>query len=520
MKNKITTLLILLSSFALGGCIDDDSTLSDNSIKEITISGIEKSYTATAYTGQRLTIQPDVDYDKDLDYLWYVINSKTGTTTASGDTIQPTIIGQEKNLDYEVNLAPGNYQLRLQATDKSTGIKSYKYASLEVSTAFSHGFYIMKQTADGNTDIDVLNEDGTLSQDLIAKTSGSAMTGKPLDLCILYNSCYIDEESNDMETMDGVSVTTDANNFAIYRNTDLKQIFDRSNLLYETMDANEKVFGFTYTMMTGHIIFTSSGPRNATGPDYSGNANSGKYGNPLNEIEGATFFCHDIPSYGGVFGWDSKTHSLFTMDYNGYSDQLLYRDLSGSDETQNLTDYDCIAAGYNLINSQGTAIFILNNQKTGERYLYQTKSGFAQMYLKSRTKIPSDFHLAKANTFSVNGMSAKYIYCVDNNKIYATVFSGDELAEVEVPTEIPAGEKITYVGNQYYYTDNFNYLVVGTQNGDHYKLYFFKLVGGAADGKAVLTAEGTGDVKSVKYMHNGFNSNYWMYGYPMYNQNN
>ena len=463
MKNKITTLLILLSSFALGGCIDDDSTLSDNSIKEITITGLEKNYAATAYTGQRLKIEPTVTESGNLDYLWYVINSKTGTTTADGDTIQPTIIGHEKNLDYEVNLAPGNYQLRLQATDKTTGIKAFQYASLTVSTAFSHGFYIMKQTADGNTDIDVLNEDGTLSQDVLLKTSGSAMTGKPLDLCIHYNSCFINDETNDMETTDAVSVTTDANNFAIYRNTDLQPIFDRSNVLFETMDPNEKVYGFTYTMMTGHIMFTSAGPRNATGPDYSGNANSGKYGNPLNDIEGASFFCHDVKSYGGVFVWDSKIHGLYSIDYNGYSSPLLYEDQSGSDVTQNLTGYDCLAAGYNLMNGEATAVFILNNNTTGERYLYQTKTSRILMYLKSRTKIPSNFHLAKASTFSVNGMSAKYIYCVDDNKIYATVFSGDELSEVEVPTEIPAGETITYVGNQYYYTDDFNYLVPTTR---------------------------------------------------------
>ncbi len=519
MKNKITTLLILLSSFALCGCINDDSTLSDNSIKEITISGIEKDYAATAYTGQRLKIEPAVTEGSDLDYLWYVINSKTGTTTASGDTIQPTVIGHEKNLDYEVNLAPGNYQLRLEAKDKSTGITAYKYASLTVSTAFSHGFYIMKQTAEGNTEIDVLNEDGTLSQDLLAKTSGTSMTGKPLDLCILYNSCFINDETNEMETVDAVSVTTDANNFKIFRNTDLKGIFDRSNVLFDTMDANEKVCGFTYTMMSGHVMFTSAGARNATGPDYSGTANSGKYGNPLNDIEEASFFCHDPLSYGGVFVWDNKTRGLYSMDYNGYSDPLLYEDQSGSDVTQNLTDYDCLAAGYNLMNSEGTAVFILNNNKTGERYLYQTETSFIQMYLKSRTKIPSNFHLAKASAFSVNASSAKYVYCVDDNKIYATVFSGDELSEVEVPTEIPAGEQITYIGNQFYYKD-FNYLVVGTQNGNHYKLYFFNLVGGAPDGKAVLSTEGTGEVKSVKYMHNGFETNMWMFGYLMYNQNN
>lgn len=525
MKNKIYYLLTILACVFLSGCFNDDSSLSDGSVKDITVDGFAQSYVATAYTDKPLKISPSVKIGSEeanadnAVFQWYLINDKTGKVTSKGDTIQPIVIGHNKDLDYDVAVAPGKYQLRYEVTDKQSGYTVFKYAPLYVQTVFSQGFFILKQTPDGNTDVDVLNEDGTLSQNILQKTSGSPMAGKPLNLAALYNSCYINEETNEMEAVDAISVTTEANNFGIYRATDFKRIFDKSNLSFEPLDDTEKPYGFLYASVLGHVYFSTGGARSASGPSYDGSLNSGKYGMPFSNIQGSQYFCHDIPSYGGIFLWDNATHGLYAMNYIGDVSPLQYDDLTGSDITQNLTDYDCLTCGYNLINRVGTAVFVLEDKKNGDRYLYQTKSDFNQMYLKRRDKIPADFHLAKSSLFSVNASSAKYIYCVNNNKVYATIFSDDNLSEVEIPVKIGAGEMIAYIGNQFYYNE-FNYLVVGTQKGDHYKLYFFKLVGGTPDGDAVLTAEGTGSVASVKFLHNGFDSRMWDFSIAMYNANN
>ena len=172
MKKYIISFFILLVSVSLVGCFNDDSSLGNTEISDITISGIESAYSAKAFIGQHIQINPTVESgysENELEYQWMLINDKTGKITASGDTIQPIIIGDSRNLDYEVNCAPGNYQLRYIVKDRNNGYTVYKYASVSITTSFSQGFYIMKETADGNTELDILNEDGNFSSDAFSK---------------------------------------------------------------------------------------------------------------------------------------------------------------------------------------------------------------------------------------------------------------------------------------------------------------------------------------------------------------
>ncbi len=60
MKNKIYYLLTILACVFLSGCFNDDSSLSDGSVKDITVDGFAQSYVATAYTDKPLKISPSV----------------------------------------------------------------------------------------------------------------------------------------------------------------------------------------------------------------------------------------------------------------------------------------------------------------------------------------------------------------------------------------------------------------------------------------------------------------------------
>lgn len=159
---KISLLLgtVFVACCLLTSCFDDDSTsgFDENGnlrVGELTVSGLEETYTKTAYIQEHLQINPVVEgySDNELSYHWILINDQTGKTNAKGDTIQPIDLGTEKNLDYEVNLAPGDYQVRLYTTVNKTGLVNIAYASLVVQTSFSQGFYVLKETADGNTEM-------------------------------------------------------------------------------------------------------------------------------------------------------------------------------------------------------------------------------------------------------------------------------------------------------------------------------------------------------------------------------
>lgn len=528
MRKNILYIIALLVTLSLTSCFDDDSTLGNNDVSDITVSGIETAYTKTAYVGEKLSISPTVETgyaDSDMDYQWLLLSKKTGTTTASGDTIQPTVIGTEKNLNYEVSVAPGTYQVRFVAKSKTNDYTVYKAASLTVQTNFSQGFYILKETADGNTELDMLNNSGELGENLFQQTKVGALQGKPLSLDIDYNMYYINTDDDQMETANAITVTTDSKQICVSRSTDLKTIFDRNSLLFDVMDANEQPYGIINSVMGYLFYFSSKGIRAVSAASAYTSASSGKFGLPVSSCGGSKYITHDLPSYGGTVFWDETAHSLMVSDYNATVSPMTYSDLTGDDLTQNLTDYDCLHIGYNYMSSEGTATAILKNNTTGKRYLYQTESSFGGIYLSSRREISSSLHAATATAYSTNGQTAKYIYCVDGGKLYACIFNNDELSEVELqPQGIGSGETITYVSNQFWEPvlsggDEFNYLIVGTQKGDQYKLYMYETVGGAPSGDPVKTVSGTGTVRSIRYLNPQFDSNDWQFGNHVFNIN-
>ena len=102
-------------------------------------------------------------------------------------------------------------------------------------------------------------------------------------------------------------------------------------------------------------------------------------------------------------------------------------------------------------------------------------------------------------------------------------FKDDNMGEVELkPQGIPSDETIEFVANQFWNPvfspgDPFNYLIVGTQKGSTYKLYFYETNGGAITGKPLMTKEGTGKVKCVRFLNTGYDGTDSQFGYLTYN---
>ena len=94
---------------------------------------------------------------------------------------------------------------------------------------------------------------------------------------------------------------------------------------------------------------------------------------------------------------------------------------------------------------------------------------------------------------------------------------GDDYAESQLKFEgIGSDETIAYVTNQYWNSASdgskkFDYLVVATQNGANYKLRFYATNGGAPVGQPVLTTEGEGRVKSVRFQNDSFSTFDWYF---------
>lgn len=504
-----TALALLLT---LGACTDDDSTQADYSrVSDIAISGLENSYAATAYLGEHLKINPIIttkNSDDDMTYQWLLYSSKTGTVV-NGDTIRPTVIANTRDLDYEVAMAPGAYQLRLLATDKQTGYTVYATTDLSVSTSFSEGFYVLKETAGGNTELDELTAKGMEAHDLLTKTDGNSLKGKPASIWPIYDIDYINPDDKSIAQTNALAIVTDDGDAIVKRTTDFRSVFDRNNLYYGKMDDSEKIYGFFATDVGYHYLVTSSGLRCTTSTGKS----TGQYGNPVNTVGGSAHIACDITSYGSSMVWDEKAQSLMVTDYNGNASPLTFKDQSGEELTQNLNGFSCRHIGYNLMNRKGTFTAVLSNGT--KSYLYLVAPTFSGTFLSARKQLSDDSHLAHATSISTCGNMAKYIYCIDNGRLYAVNFAEDNLPETELyPEGIGSDETINFVTNQFWKGGisggkTFDYLIVGTQKGNQYTLRFYEMNGGAPVGKPVKTISGEGSVKMVRYVYTNFNTRDW-----------
>ena len=227
MKKIIYQALALAMTLSLSSCFSDDSSLGGNDVGDITISGISDSYSQVAYMGETLDITPTVESQEDVTYSWLLLSSTTGSKDKDGNEIQPEVIGHEKDLHYEVNLSPGTYQVRLVAQGKS-GYTVYKRTSSTVRTAFSQGFYVLKETTDGNSDVDLITKDGKTGYNIIASMDGEALHGKPLSMGAQYNAYYVNPDNDQMEVANMLYVTTESGDFRVKRTTDFKTAFSRN----------------------------------------------------------------------------------------------------------------------------------------------------------------------------------------------------------------------------------------------------------------------------------------------------
>lgn len=491
-----------LAAICLGGCLlsactEDNSTLPYLNVSDIEIADFQEGgYSIISYGGNKLELVADVTsgYDEsELTYTWYIIDkAKEEQADWSGGSVtyEQEKIGEGKTLSYEVNLPPGEYTIVFEAK-ASNGYAVTKSTVLVTSTEFASGYYILKETADGNTEIDIYNEtDGKLMEDVLTAALGQPMTGAPLKMSMSFSHCFINQLTN--ETADGnlMTVVTKTGEFKSFNTTDFSVVLDKTNLLYDEMAADEYPYAIQSGMWTNYL-FTNKGVRS----QYSSmmGMTSGKYG--VATGGGASEFITYSSMAMGVYYWNENAHSIVSCDYNGGYSQLddMFYPASG------LTDYQCIACGSNEWTMM--PYFLLENTSTGERVLYFVDTMFNAV--SEARPLPADSHLAQSTVFSTSMFSSTYIYGLHGNVVYAyDMNTGNE--EVLNFAGLPTDETITYVSNQCKsWTD---YLVVGTQQGNEYTLYYYTVLGGKPDGNPVQVINGSGKVKSMKYTDVGINT--------------
>ena len=498
---------ILLGSFFLfclgmAACFDDSSQSGTGDVSDIEIEGLRDT-SIISYSGNRLEISPMIKtgYPEDeLNFAWYMYSSKEAGEFAAGfeEGYRGRKIAEGKNLSYEVNLPSDMYTFIFEVVSNGNEYTKTATMKVAVTTAYSKGFYILKEDENGDTELDLFNQNG-LRENLMKELLGASLSGKPRNLCVTQNHPYIDEETQKMGVANMVHVFTDKNEFRAFRTEDMVEVFNRSNLLFEGMGADEapcsmlrSTFGIYYVSNKGVYV---------TGAGDSGNG-SGRFGIP-NGNGGSQFIQSAGDPTAGLAFWNEGSHHLDFFDGSTVS-PMNYEDKMPDGMVEG--NLECLSCGINFVGSEKMVYFLCEDQVSSMRYLYLI-AGVGQDEVTELRKLDAALYIAQGEQVAGNALTASVIYTIHNNRLWAYNWDSGEEFEVALPG-IGSGESLSFVSNQFLNiwfasnkrSENFNHLIVGTRNGKEYKLYFYdSLVGATPVREAKDVICGVGQVRCVRY---------------------
>jgi len=482
--------LFAITALLFTACINDDSTYGDDSIK-IDVSGLEESYSVLSLND--LVITPTITtnlQESDFEYEWSYYKDETSLT---GEKRYANVISTDRNLNYNVALADGKYVLIYKVKSKSTGYTQTVTTTINVSSSLSQGFYILKENSEGNTDVDLYNTvSGELFENVISGMQDEAIPGKPRAMDVLFNMAYLDPDTEDKGSCTGLCITTENNEVRWIRASDGRTVSDASKCHYEEIE-NEIPYRTVHGFWSEYYI-----TNNGCYSTYDGSqGTAGIFG----ASEGTGGSVHVITSsslFYGMIIWDEQNRSLYYSDYNG-SAWDIYSNVAGYDASN--TNYDCLFAGNCSASGEMLVYMLQDRSNTSKKVLYYLSAGWTGVTVDQVKELDSNSHIAKASLHAISAYGATIIYSVDNNKVYTYDIANDNPEKELSFTGLSSSETITYIANRYFYgsTTFFDYLIVGTQSGNTYKLYFYETVGGEPVGSPVLTITGEGKLRKLDY---------------------
>lgn len=490
-------LLMLLILLAFMSCFEDNTNYSYNSVPDISIKNISELYVKVLYRGEKLEIKPEIDTKYvDLSYEWYMWRPlKEDYNSPEYDpNYQATQISTEKNLNYPIDSIKeaGSYKVMLKVISKSNEYAQSFVSRLDVTTEFSRGFYILKETEDGNSELDLhYRDDEALMTNLLKAKGYGPMKGKPISLGMLYAHGYLDPKDNTPKKCRSISIVTDNGNIAFYNANDLNITLNNSSVTYSGL-AKDEIPYMAFAQGFSNCLLTSKG--SILSYTTSQSPSTGKFGTSSNK-GGSTFA---FGYYNDVYFWDQKNEKI------SYVSALWMGEVGPLGEYKEgkfaTKGMECLACGYNKTSSPAKGYFILREKTSKKQFIYTID--LSEVEAVDKLDISSDSKLYKATAYAFNSDDAEYVYFVYNNKLYkySLIEKQEDVSPVTLEG-ITSAEIITQLSYQWVDDGKYSFihLIVGTQEGNKYRIRMYDLKASVPQ-KLVRTIEGEGQFKSVMYM--------------------
>ncbi len=158
-------LYVSLLSLGMVACAEDKGNYDYHELVEPEISGIEDK---SVLTYEQLRFTPDLGIaakpESQYEYEWKVVNQDEDN--------EVTVIGNSRNLDYQVELPAGVYTLYFTVTDRDSGLCWQKNYRLTVSDTTTEGWMVLCSD-DGRARLDMFSAvTGEIYTDLLKSNKG------------------------------------------------------------------------------------------------------------------------------------------------------------------------------------------------------------------------------------------------------------------------------------------------------------------------------------------------------------
>ena len=182
MKKLFTYVQVLVLPFLLA-CNEDEGNYDYRAINDVTISGIEETYTVIN-KADKLEISPVITTsmgdDSKLTYEWKV------QTNNSPDLNYHAVVGTDRDLSWEVDLPyTSQWDLLLRVTDTETGVVTLASTILNVTTRTRSGLLLIGENLEGNSQVDFISMAGDtlVMKNVMNENLGFDNSGKPVNIC-------------------------------------------------------------------------------------------------------------------------------------------------------------------------------------------------------------------------------------------------------------------------------------------------------------------------------------------------
>lgn len=503
MKTKYIGAVAVLFATLFSACTSDDSDYGQPGKTYINLSGIDQSYSVETHGTDKLVITPQINSsfpDDDLEYTWtYYLTSKGRDSEYNASTNTNTYpeadtLSHSRNLDEALELPDGQYTLVYTVMSKSTGYSQSFKMNLNTASALANGFYVLKENGEGNTDVDLYNTTKkSLMSNLVSVNQGKAMSGKPLAMDVVYDMGFVNGSGKKAAT-NSLFLSTENGDMQFMSLQDGKAFITPANAHYETVqgEAAYRAYGGFYN----NFLVTSNGVYTGSTASRGG---TGIFGAVAGDGASTHVVSGGRSSFYGIAFWSDAAHAIEGIDYNGGRTAVSSM-VDGY--TASVPNAICLDCGHCEAGS-GYSYFILQDRDdASKKWLYTVLVDFSSVMITSVRPISAASHFSKASVRAINSLTATIGYAVDGNKLYSYNLA-QEADEKELTLQgIGSDETITYVSNRYYAgSPSFDYLVVGTQQGNAYHVYFYNMVGGEPVGAPVFSFSGEGKMKSVGYVN-------------------